>query len=31
LVAGRLVNVVQVDEQTARWALVALDRMLEVR
>ncbi len=31
LAGGTLVNVVEVDEPTTRWALVALDRMLEVR
>jgi quinolinate synthase len=31
LVAGTPVNVIEVDEETARWALVALERMLEVK
>ena len=31
LAAGRVVNRIQVDDETARWARVALDRMLEVR
>ena len=31
LVAGEPVNVIQVDEETARWSLVALERMLEVK
>jgi quinolinate synthase len=31
LAAGTPVNVIQVDEDTARWSLVALERMLEVR
>lgn len=31
LAAGRPVNVIEVDPETARWALVALERMLEVR
>jgi quinolinate synthase len=31
LAAGTPVNVIEVDEDTARWALVALERMLEVR
>jgi quinolinate synthase len=31
LAAGRVVNRVQVDPETARWAKVALDRMLEVK
>ena len=30
LVEGRVVNRIQVDEQTAGWARVALERMLEV-
>jgi quinolinate synthase len=30
LVAGKIVNRVTVDEETARWAKVALDRMLQV-
>ena len=29
--AGTPVNVVAVDEETSRWALVALARMLEVK
>jgi quinolinate synthase len=31
LAAGTPVNVIEVDEETARWALVALQRMLEVK
>jgi quinolinate synthase len=31
LAAGTPVNVIEVDEETARWSLVALERMLEVR
>jgi quinolinate synthase len=31
LVAGTPVNVIDVDEETARWSLVALERMLEVK
>jgi quinolinate synthase len=31
LVAGTPVNVIEVDEDTARWSLVALERMLEVK
>ncbi|MCH8922645.1 MAG: quinolinate synthase NadA [Planctomycetes bacterium] len=31
LAAGTPVNVVEVDEETARWALVAVERMLKVR
>ena len=31
LAAGTPVNVIEVDEETARWALVALERMLEVK
>ncbi len=31
LQAGTPVNVIEVDEETARWALVALERMLEIR
>jgi quinolinate synthase len=31
LLAGKLVNVIDVDELTARWSLIALERMLEVR
>jgi quinolinate synthase len=31
LAAGNLVNVIEVDQETAHWALVALDRMLEVK
>jgi quinolinate synthase len=31
LVQGRVVNQVKVDEQTRRWALVALDRMLAIK
>jgi quinolinate synthase len=30
LVAGEVVNQIVVDEQTARWARVALERMLEI-
>ncbi len=30
LVAGTPVNVIELDEETARWSLVALERMLEV-
>jgi quinolinate synthase len=30
LLAGRIANRVSVDEETARWAKVALDRMLAV-
>jgi quinolinate synthase len=31
LAAGTPVNVIAVDEETARWSLVALERMLEVK
>jgi quinolinate synthase len=31
LAAGTPVNTIEVDEETARWALVALERMLEVK
>jgi quinolinate synthase len=31
LAAGRPVNVIEVDDEVARWSLVALERMLEVR
>jgi quinolinate synthase len=31
LAAGTPVNVIEVDEETARWSLVALERMLQVR
>jgi len=31
LAAGMPVNVIEVDEETARWSLVALERMLEVK
>ena len=31
LVEGKLMNVIKVDEETAKWSLVALERMLEVR
>ena len=31
LAAGAPVNVIRVDEETAKWSLVALERMLEVR
>jgi len=30
LVAGQVVNRVEVDEETRRWAHLALDRMLEI-
>ena len=30
LLEGRIVNRIQVETQTARWAKVALDRMLEI-
>jgi quinolinate synthase len=30
LAAGRPVNVIEVDEETAKWSLIALDRMLQV-
>ena len=30
LAAGTPVNVIDVDEETARWSLLALERMLEV-
>ena len=30
LAAGTPVNVIEVDEETARWSLIALERMLEV-
>jgi quinolinate synthase len=30
LVEGRIVNQITVDSETARWARVALDRMLEI-
>ncbi len=29
--AGTPVNVIEVDEETAKWSLVALERMLEVK
>ena len=29
--AGTPVNTIEVDDQTAKWSLVALERMLEVR
>ena len=29
--AGSPVNVIRVDDKTARWALLALDRMLQVK
>jgi quinolinate synthase len=31
LVQGRVVNQISVDDQTRKWALVALDRMLEIK
>jgi quinolinate synthase len=31
LAAGTPVNVIRVDDETARWALVALERMLTVK
>jgi quinolinate synthase len=31
LAAGQPVNVIEVDEDVARWSLVALERMLEVK
>jgi quinolinate synthase len=31
LIAGRVVNRIQVEDETKRWARVALDRMLEIR
>jgi quinolinate synthase len=31
LVDGRVVNPITVDDQTRRWALVALDRMLSIK
>ena len=31
LEAGTPVNIIDVDEETARWSLVALERMLEVK
>ena len=31
LAGGNPVNVIKVDEETAKWSLVALERMLEVR
>jgi quinolinate synthase len=31
LAAGNPVNVIRVDDETAHWALVALERMLEVK
>ena len=31
LAAGTPVNVIHVDEETARWSLVALERMLAVK
>jgi quinolinate synthase len=30
LVAGTPVNIVEVDEDTAKWSLIALQRMLDV-
>jgi quinolinate synthase len=29
--AGTPVNVIEVDDETAKWSLVALERMLEVK
>jgi quinolinate synthase len=31
LAAGTPVNVIQVDEETSRWSLIALERMLQVK
>jgi quinolinate synthase len=31
LVEGKVVNRIQVDEQTRKWSLVALQRMLEIK
>ncbi|MCA9235721.1 MAG: quinolinate synthase NadA, partial [Planctomycetales bacterium] len=31
LAAGTPVNTIEVDEETAKWSLVALQRMLEVK
>jgi quinolinate synthase len=31
LAAGHAVNVIEVDDEIARWSLVALERMLEVK
>lgn len=31
LVAGRVVNVIRVEDETKRWARVALERMLSLR
>jgi quinolinate synthase len=31
IAAGTPVNTIEVDEETTRWSLVALERMLEVR
>jgi quinolinate synthase len=31
LAAGTPVNVIRVDDETARWALLALERMLDVK
>jgi quinolinate synthase len=31
LAAGTPVNVIEVDPETSRWALIALQRMLEVK
>jgi quinolinate synthase len=31
LAAGTPVNVIEVDEDTARWSLTALERMLQVK
>jgi quinolinate synthase len=31
LAAGRHVNVIEVDAETSRWSLVALERMLQVK
>jgi quinolinate synthase len=31
LAAGRLVNIIEVNDEIARWSLIALERMLEVK
>jgi quinolinate synthase len=31
LIAGQVVNQIKVDDQTRKWALVALDRMLAIK
>jgi quinolinate synthase len=31
LVEGKVVNEIKVDDQTRKWALVALDRMLQIK